>query len=131
MTDRITITVPTGQWLSSNRPISNRGYLQRIRNELHNLAIWTARSQKLDRYSGQVSVQWTVRYPKGVRRDKGEASNAQPTTKAILDGIVNGGYLVDDGPKYVVKESFQRGKNLDRKGCHEVELLIVSQEVTF
>ena len=29
------------------------------------------------------------------------------------------------------KIAFQRGKNLDRKGCHEVELLIVSQEVPF
>ena len=23
---------------------------------------------------------WTVRYPKGVRRDKGDAANAQPTS---------------------------------------------------
>ena len=42
MTDRITITVPSYLWLSSNRPIANRGYLQRIRNDLHDLAIWTA-----------------------------------------------------------------------------------------
>lgn len=36
--DRITFTIGKALWLTSNRPISNRGYLQRVRNELHQMA---------------------------------------------------------------------------------------------
>lgn len=131
MTDRVTFEVTPDLWLTSNRTIANRGYLQRVRNQLHELAIWTARAQHLDRVATPVLVCWTVSYPKGVRRDKGEASNAQPTTKALLDGIVTGGWLTDDGPAYVRGEVFRRGPNLDRPSLHTIQLILTSQEVPF
>jgi len=122
-------TIPKALWLTSNRQIANRGYRQRIVSDLHTIAGIAA--SKLDPISGQVAAHWTVRYPKGVRRDKGEASNAQPTTKALLDGLVHAGLIEDDGPAWIVSETFQRGPNLDRPSDHEIRLVLTSQHVPF
>ena len=127
---RLAFTIPKGLWLTSNRQTANRGYRQRIVTDLH----WIARNAvpaDWGKIPGQVAAHWTVRYPKGVRVDKGEASNAQPTTKALLDGLVYAGLIEDDGPKYVVSEMFQRGPNLDRAGDHEITLVLTPQDVPF
>jgi hypothetical protein len=120
-------TIPSALWLTSNRQIANRGYRQRIVSELHALARLAARSHP--HVEGRVAAHWTVHYPKGVRRDKGEASNAQPTTKALLDGLVKAGLIEDDGPAWIVSETFERGTNLDRPSDHEIRLVLTPQEV--
>lgn len=116
----LTVTIPRALWLTSNRQIGNRGYRARLVSDLQGLAILAARGH--DPIEGTVAALWTVRYPRGVRTDKGEASNAQPTTKALLDGIVRAGLIEDDGPAWVVSETFQRGPNLDRPRGHEITL---------
>lgn len=119
--------IPKALWLTSNRQIANRGYRQRIVTDLQLLAALVARD--LPYIEGRVAAHWTVRYPKGVRRDKGEASNAQPTTKALLDGLVKVGLIADDGPAWIVSETFERGTNLDRPHDHEIRLVLTSQAV--
>ena len=120
---KLTVTVPSGLWLTANRPAQNMGFRSALVRNLHALAASQARTQGLEPITAPVHVNWTIRYPKGVRLDKGEASNAQPTTKALLDGLVPG-WLPDDGPAYVLSETFQRGPNLDRAHDHEVTLTI-------
>lgn len=120
MTTELTISIPRALWLTSNRQIGNRGYRARLVSDLQGLAILAARGH--DPIEGAVAALWTVRYPRGVRTDKGEASNAQPTTKALLDGIVRAGLIEDDGPAWVASETFQRGPNLERPGDHEITL---------
>lgn len=122
----LTVTIPKPLWLTSNRNIPNRGYRARIVRDLQALAAAVARRH--DPITGAVAAIWTVRYPKGVRTDKGEASNAQPTTKALLDGIVRAGLIEDDGPKWVVSETFQRGPNLERPSDHEITLRLFSPD---
>ena len=122
----LTVSIPKALWLTSNRNIPNRGHRARIVRDLQALAAVAARGH--DPIEGTVAAIWTVRYPKGVRTDKGEASNAQPTTKALLDGIVRAGLIEDDGPKWVVSETFQRGPNLDRPGDHEITLRLHSPD---
>lgn len=124
----VTFTIPKALWLSANRPATNFGYRSRIVRDLHDLAYTTAYFHQLEPTSGKVAVEWTVAYPKGTRKDKGEASNAQPTCKALLDGLVPK-YLPDDGPAFVVSELFRRGPNLDRANDHEVRLVLLAQEV--
>ena len=126
----LTFTIPPSLWLTSNRPATNRGYRARQVRDLQDIAVMIARSQNARPIVGPVLVDWTVRYPKGVRTDKGEASNAQPSTKALLDGIVRAGLIEDDGPKWVVSETFQRGPNLDRPGDHEITLRLFSPDIT-
>lgn len=119
--------IPKALWLTSNRQIANRGYRQRIVSDLHWIAATAAKGR--EPIVGQVAAFWTVRYPRGVRADKGEASNSQPTTKALLDGIVRAGLIEDDGPKWIVSETFARGPNLDRPSDHEIRLLLISQDI--
>lgn len=119
----VTFLIPKPLWLSANRPATNFGYRARIVRDLHQLAMSSARSQHLAPIVGQVAVEWTVAYPKGTRVDKGEASNAQPTCKALLDGLVPT-WLEDDGPKFVVSETYTRGPNLDRSNDHEITLTL-------
>lgn len=130
MTRSLTFAVPPELWLTSNRHMTNRPYRSRIVRALHDLAAATATRAGLDPLPGQVALDWTVRYPKGVRRDVGEASNAQPTTKALLDGLVPR-WLPDDGPKYVVAETFRRGPNLTVPRLHEIDLVLTDQEIPF
>lgn len=99
----LTFTIPKSLWLTANRAPHNRGHRARQVSELQQIAGTTARAEKVGRIEGPVSAYWIVRYPKGVRRDKGDASNAQPTTKALLDGLVPQ-VLEDDGPPFVVTE---------------------------
>lgn len=129
MTRRLTFTVPPELWLTSNRHITNRPFRARIVRALHDLAAATAAKAGLQPIAGQVAADWTVHYPKGVRLDVGEASNAQPSTKALLDGLVPR-WLPDDGPKYVVAETFRRGPNLTVPRLHVIELDLIEQEET-
>lgn len=126
----VTFTIPKHLWLTSNRHSTNRFHRSSQVRDLHALAAEAARSQRLEPYAGQVHASWTVHYPKGVRRDKGEASNAQPTTKALLDGLVPH-WLPDDGPQYVTGETFRRGPNLIVPSIHQIVLTLTSQEVPF
>ncbi len=128
-TRAVTFVIPKALWLTSNRHSTNRGHRARIVSDLHSLASVTAFKAGLEVFgAGPVRVDWVVRYPKGVRRDKGEASNAQPCTKALLDGLVPS-WLDDDGPLNVVGEHFSRGPNLDRPSDHEVRLVLTPQEI--
>ena len=79
--------------------------------------------------AGQYLVDWTVRYPKGVRRDKGDPANAHPTTKALLDGLVRAEVLEDDGPLFVVAETFRRGPNLTVPRLHQIRLVLTPQDI--
>lgn len=126
MVVELAFTIPKPLWLTSNRHMPNRGYRARIVRDLQDLAVLAARD--LPPIAGTVAAIWTVRYPKGVRADKGEASNAQPTTKALLDGLVRAGLIEDDGPAWVVSETFQRGPNLDRASDHEIILRLHSPD---
>jgi hypothetical protein len=127
----LTFTIPPESWLTSNRHGIHRGQRARIVRELHGVAILTVRCAGAKPLAGPVAAHWTVRYPKGVSRSKGDASNAQPTTKALLDGLVLAGLLEDDGPLHVTSETFTRGPNLDRPRDHEIALTLISQEVPF
>lgn len=124
----LTFTIPPESWLTSNRHGIHRGQRARIVRELHAVASLTARASGMKPIVGPVAADWTVRYPKGVRRDKGDASNAQPTTKALLDGLVPR-WLEDDGPLHIVSETFHRGPNLIVPSLHEIRLVLTSQEV--
>lgn len=130
MADRVTFTIPPRLWLTANRPAQHMAARARLVRELHELAHFMAIFHKLSPTTGPVLVTWTIRYPKGVRLDKGDASNSQPTTKALLDGLVPR-WLPDDGPAYVVAETFRRGPNLDRASDHEITLVLTDQHVPF
>lgn len=107
--------VPADLWLSSNRMPTSRNHLHRIALGLHEVAGWSARQQHPGlQITRPVLALWTVHYAKGT--GKADASNAQPTTKRILDGLVKVGLLPDDDDEYVKMESFVRGMNVVHAG---------------
>lgn len=118
---RVVFTIPPSLWMTSNRPVTNLAMKSRIVRDLHLLAAISAAKQSLGKAEGRVTVEWEVRYPKGTT-SKADAANAQPTTKALLDGLVQGKHLPDDGPKWVASELFRRGPNLDERGTHQIVL---------
>jgi len=131
MTRAVTFVIPKELWLTSNRHTTNRPARARIVRTIHELAFATARRADLEEFgNGPVRADWTIRYPKGVSWTHGDAANAQPTTKALLDGMVPR-WLNEDGPLIVVAETFRRGPNLDRKSDHEITLVITPQNVPF
>ena len=116
--------VPPRLWLTSNRHHTNLGALSALRGGLHDLAALTVAQARPEPITGPVDAVWTIRYPKGVRTDKGEASNSQPTCKALLDGIVRAGVLPDDGPRWIASETYRRGPNLAEARLHSVALIL-------
>ncbi len=127
MTREVTVVIPKRLWLTSNRHGIHRGHRAAIVRELHELGATAAMLSRLTPTTGPVAVEWTVRYPKGVSWLHGDAANAQPTTKALLDSLVPR-WLPGDGPRHVVAETFRRGLNLDRPGDHEIALVLTPQE---
>ncbi len=129
MTTELTFTIPKKFWLTSNRQVPNHGFRRSIVTGIHDLVTRKLAEVDPEPIAGPVHAHWTIRYPKGVRKDKGDAANSHPTTKAALDACVTYGLLEDDGPQHVVAETFRRGPNLVEQGLHEVELVLTPQEV--
>lgn len=125
MRQALTFTIPKESWLTSNRHGIHRGQRARIVRELHGVGTLTALTARLRPIDGPVAVEWTVRYPKGVSWKHGDAANAQPTTKALLDSLVPR-WLPGDGPLHVTSETFVRGPNLERLGDHEITLALTT-----
>lgn len=115
------IYLAPAHWMTANRSISNHGQKARIVRQIHEKVQDVARITDLQPAQGRVAVTWTVHYPKGVRTDKGDPTNAHPTCKAILDALVPE-WLEDDGPRFVVSETYKRGPNLDEPRWHRIVL---------
>lgn len=119
---RLDFPIPKRLWLTSNRPAQHMAARARLIRDLHQLAITTAADIDMEPVDDRIDATWTIHYPKGVGWAHGDASNAQPTTKALLDGLVLGEWLNGDGPRHVRRESFERGPNLTIPGLHTITL---------
>lgn len=120
----LTIDLTPRLWLTSNRPIANHGQRGRIIRAIHELVADAARDQNLQPVEGWFIADWTIHYPKGVGWVHGDASNAHPTCKAILDALVPD-WLPGDGPRHIKRTSYERGENLSEPHWHRVVLELV------
>ena len=71
---------------------------RRLVQPLADAVAWQARALGLPRPLERARVQFTLIHTRGPLRD---ADNAQSSCKELLDGLVRGGLLVDDGPDHV------------------------------
>lgn len=108
MTD-LTFEIPRGVVLNSN---GRHHWATKARNTRHIRGL--AKTAALN--SGQVAdppvtITATIQYARAGRHD---AHNLQPTVKALIDGLVDGGLLIDDSDEYVhaviFKASIGRGR---------------------
>lgn len=120
---KISFSIPREWWMSANRPITDHGYRARLRSNLHQLAMLRARQGHIPAYE-RAALTWEISYPKGTSYKTGDPTNAHPTTKALLDGLVKAGIFPDDSPAYITSETFTRGVNLTHRHSHTVTLHI-------
>lgn len=66
-----------------------------------------------------VTITATVQYARAGRHD---AHNLQPTVKALIDGLVDGGLLVDDSDEYVHAVIFKACVGRGRTGHTTIHL---------
>lgn len=128
MSSQVTFTIPPALWMTSNRPIANHAHKARIVRRLHDIAADMAMVQHLDRFGpAQLDAIWFIAYPKGTGWTHGDAANAHPTCKALLDGLVPK-WLDGDGPNSVVVESYTRAPNATLARIHDVTLRLVAHQ---
>lgn len=72
-----------------------------------------------------VNITATVQYARAGRHD---AHNLQPTVKALIDGLVDGGLLVDDSDEYVHAVTFKACVGRGRTGHTTIHINL--EEVT-
>ncbi|RTE47914.1 hypothetical protein [Actinobaculum sp. 352] len=122
MAASLTITVPDPMWITSNQRLHWAEKARRVRF-LRDTATIRARVTKLDRPAEfPVRVIARIGYP---TRRTADPANAEPTVKAIIDGLTDAGIWPDDNSNYVHGPDYRRSDRLAEKGTHTVTIDII------
>jgi crossover junction endodeoxyribonuclease RusA len=103
----LTIDVPREYWLTSNGRYHWAVEAQRTR-WLKHLGSIAGRGHAT--FTGPVRCVAWIAYPKGAT-GRADPNNAAPATKALIDGLVVAGLLVDDDAKHLSGPDHRRDTN--------------------
>lgn len=124
---RITLTLHPAVWLTANQRLHWSTRMRRTRM-LRAYAASEARIHGLaGRRLGPSIVTAMIGYPTKGRADP---TNAEPTVKAIIDGLVDARVWDDDDHLHIPSVAFTRATDKTPKGTHRVTLIIQEQETT-
>lgn len=132
MTDHtvVSLNVPREWVLTSNQRLSWRAKANRT-SYIRGAAAWHGRAFKgkhkreLDLpFPNRMHATAYLRFPTERRRDP---ANWYPTVKAVVDGIVDAGVLVDDSQEYLVGPDMRQAELKCKPGV-AVHVLIVMRE---
>lgn len=123
MTTELTFTIPRSLWLTANGRYHWADKARRTRS-LRALAKKTALDFDLEPV-GTVHVAAYIGYLTGGRADPANAAVVKP----LLDGLVDGGLLVDDDHTHVIGPTYLRDPKSPTPGHYTVRLVLTSQEV--
>ena len=101
MTDTITLTIPAGEWLSSNQRLHWAQQARRtrsIRTRAFMLGLAALRAGDVTARTGKTHVHVLVAYPTARKADP---PNSYPSVKAAIDGLVDAGIFPDDNSEHV------------------------------
>lgn len=122
-TETLTIVAPC-DWINANQGghWTKRAYL--VKTWRHASA-WACRQRRIKPFTGQVDVLVIVHKASrsGGRWDP--ANIGDPTGKALIDGLVDAGVLVDDDHKHLRRKSSERG---EQKSRNAITLVITEVE---
>lgn len=122
---RITLTLHPAVWLTANQRLHWSTRMRRTRM-LRAYAASEARIHGLaGRRLGPSVVTAMIGYPTTGRADP---TNAEPTVKAIIDGLVDARVWDDDDHLHIPSVAFERDPQKAPKGTHTVTLIIQEQE---
>lgn len=121
----LTISVHKAIWLTANQRLHWSTRMRRTRM-LRAYAASEARIHGLaGRRLGPSVVTILIGYPANGRADP---TNAEPTVKAIIDGLVDARVWDDDDHIHLPRVAFERDPKKAPKGTHTVTLIIQEQE---
>jgi len=111
-TETLTIVAPCA-FLNANQRIhwTKRNYLTQT---WRTAAAWAARARKIAPFTTQVDVLVIVHKASRAGGRWDPANIADPTGKALIDGLVDAGVLADDDHKHLRYKSSGRGESLSR-----------------
>lgn len=117
----LTFTIPNAQWLSSNMRLHWAAKAKRVAG-LRELAAWKClEASRKGARRKRVRITAHIGYATNGRADP---ANAHPTVKALVDGIVDAGILIDDSHEYVIGPDYRRDETKAPRGFHTVRLEI-------
>lgn len=119
----LTFSIPDDLWLSANDRRHWTDKAKRTR-ELRTLGKFRAEWEDVP-LLGTTHVAAFIGYP---RNSKADPSNAFPTVKALIDGMVDAGVWPDDDSTHVIGPTYLRGNKCD-PSTHTVRLVLTPQEV--
>lgn len=120
MTDLV-IDVPRTIWLTSNQRLHFRSKAERTL-ALRTLAKITARNQNIPPVRGRVLIVTHIGYPPNVHRV--DPGNAHPTSKALIDGLVDAHVLAEDNSEHVIDGGHRRDPTSGKPALYRVRLEI-------
>ena len=121
----LTIGLHKAIWLTANQRLHWSTRMRRTRM-LRAYAASEARIHGLaGRRLGPSVVTVLVGYPTAGRADP---TNAEPTVKAIIDGLVDARVWDDDDHTHIPRVAFERDPAKTTKGTHTVTLIIQEHE---
>lgn len=130
VTESLTLTIPTGEWLSANQRLHWAQKARRTRS-IRTRAFLLARTALHDgdvtHHAGRTLVHALIGYS---TKHKADPPNSYPTIKACIDGLVDAGVFPEDTSDHVVL-SFDRDRKKADKGAYRVTLMFIDQEVPF
>ena len=123
MTAELTVYIPQAMWLSANDRLHWRAKSARTA-VLRMIGRDAAVGAKIGRHE-TTHVAAFIGY---LRNGKADPANAAPTTKALIDGMVDAGVWADDDSTHVLGPTHLRGPKSDRPGHYCVRLVLTDQE---
>ena len=118
----LTFKVPDDQWLSSNQRLHWAPKGKRVAWLRAQACI---EGQRYFSYRNTVKITAHIGYPSNTKADP---NNAAPTTKALIDGLVEAGMFVDDSHEWVLGPDHRRDTEKAPRGFHTVRLEIEEVE---
>lgn len=119
----LAFSIPNDLWLSANDRRHWADKAKRTR-ELRTLGKFQAEWEGVP-LLGTTHVAAFIGYP---RNAKADPSNAFPTVKALIDGMVDAGVWPDDDSTHVIGPTYLRGNKCD-PNTHTVRLVLTPQEI--
>lgn len=114
----LTIDVPAACWLTANGRYHWRAKAARTRELRHRGRLAAHRKQPI---TDPVDITAHIGYP---TKRLADPSNAFPTIKALIDGLVDSGLLAGDDHNHLPRLAFERGPETGARGLYRVALQI-------
>lgn len=123
LSEPITLSIPApADWINLNQRL-HWAQRAKLTKAWRNVAHIQARQQGLPKGLGRVSIVATVHKATGRKYD---VHNLIPTAKAVIDGLVDYGLIVDDSNEFLVGPDMRAGE----KGLVRLVLVIAPVPVT-